>query len=89
MILNLVLAAGLAAWPGPAAEGGPLLLVQRKPHDRGNCFQWQGCRGDSIGNMWIHAPDFCAALGGRSWLDEETGRCHNLKPGPKGRGWGL
>jgi len=84
MFLNLVLAVCLAAWPGPAPDGGGILLVKRKPYDRGNCFQWQGCRGDSIGNMWIHAPDFCAALGGRSWLNEETGRCHNLKPGPRG-----
>ena len=85
MLPGLVLAVWLGVWPGPLLmDGGALLFVQRKPYDRGNCFQWLGCRGDSIGAMWIHAPDFCAALGGRSWLDEETGRCHNLKPVPRG-----
>jgi hypothetical protein len=84
MFLSLFLAAWLGSWPAPLAPGEVLLFVQRKPYDRGNCFQWQGCRGDSIGNMWVHAPEFCKALGGRSWLDEDTGRCHNLRPGPKG-----
>jgi len=89
MFLNLVLAVWLAAWPGPAPEGGDLLFVQqrkvqRKPYDRGNCYQWQGCKGDSIGNMWIHAPNFCAALGGRSWYNDETGRCRNIPPGRQG-----
>jgi hypothetical protein len=66
------------------AESTGFLYAQRKPYDRGNCFHWQGCRGESIGAMWIHAPEFCAALGGRSWLDESTGRCYNLPPGPRG-----
>jgi len=70
--------------PDPAAGAGTLQFVQRKPYDRGNCFHWPGCRGESIGAMWIHAPEFCAALGGRSWLDESTGRCHDLPPGPRG-----
>ena len=72
--------------PAPAFDpGGPgvALLAQRKPYDRGNCFHWPGCRGESLGAMWVHAPDFCAALGGRSWLDE-AGRCHDLTPGPRG-----
>ena len=67
--------------PAPAAEAGAFRLIQRKPYDRGNCFHWPGCRGESIGAMWVHAPEFCAALGGRSWLDESTGRCYDLRPG--------
>jgi len=84
MLPGLVLAVWLGVWPGPLLMDGALQLVQRKPYDRGNCFHWPGCKGESIGAMWIHAPDFCAALGGRSWLDEETGRCHNLPPVPRG-----
>jgi len=79
----LILAIWLGVWPG-LSEGEALLFAQRKPYDRGNCFHWQGCRGESLGAMWIHAPDFCAALGGRSWLDEETGRCHDIPPGRRG-----
>ena len=68
-------------WPetAEAPEAG-FLCVQRKPYDRGNCFHWPDCRGESLGAMWVHAPEFCAAMGGRSWLDEETGRCHDLPP---------
>ena len=73
-----LLQAQVQRWPGPYDRDKP------RPYDRGNCFHWQGCRGESIGAMWIHAPDFCAALGGRSWMDRETGRCHNLPPGPRG-----
>lgn len=58
-------------------------LVQRKPHDRGNCFHWTGCRGDSIGATWIQTPDLCKALGGKSWLDNQL-KCHNLPPGMMG-----
>jgi len=56
---------------------GPEALAQRKPHDIGNCFQWAGCKGDSIGRMWVHAPEFCGSIGGRSWLDESL-LCHDL-----------
>jgi len=73
-----LLQAQVQRWPGPYAREKP------RPYDRGNCFHWQGCRGESLGAMWIHAPDFCAALGGRSWMDRYTGRCHNLPPGPRG-----
>ena len=73
-----LLQAQVQRWPGPYDRDKP------RPYDRGNCFHWQGCRGESIGAMWIHAPDFCAALGGRSWMDREAGRCHNLPPGPRG-----
>ena len=66
--------------PGPAAET-LLLLAQRKPHDRGNCFQWKGCRGDSIGMLWVHAADYCKTMGGKSWMDVD-GQCYNLPDGP-------
>ncbi|MGL4209372.1 MAG: hypothetical protein ACRCTY_08290 [Candidatus Adiutrix sp.] len=58
-------------------------LAQRKPHDLGNCYQWKGCRGDSIGNMWVATPELCARLGGKSWMDTR-GQCQNITPGPLG-----
>ena len=62
------------------AAGASLALAQRKPYDIGNCYQWKGCRGDSIGNMWMYDPDRCKAMGGKSWMDE-TGQCHDLPDG--------
>ncbi|MDR1921591.1 MAG: hypothetical protein LBS31_07615, partial [Candidatus Adiutrix sp.] len=90
----LIYCLGLAVWlaAAPAPTWGPRLeetmvttssgptAARRKPYDRGNCFQAQGCRGDSIGAMWIQAPDFCKAMGGKSWLDQ-NGRCHDLPAG--------
>ncbi len=82
MLEVLALAVWLAAGgiEPPAAAEAPLILAQRKPYDRGNCFQWKGCRGDSIGAMWVRDPDICKALGGKSWLDG-YGRCHSLPDG--------
>jgi hypothetical protein len=74
----------LAAQPGeisgPAAPSPPWVTAQRKPHDIGNCFQWVGCRGDSIGRMWVDSANICKSLGGKSWLDQ-NGRCHDLPAG--------
>ncbi len=64
------------------AAGAPLVLAQRKPYDLGNCYQWKGCRGDSIGNLWTYDPDRCKAIGGKSWMDE-SGRCYDLPDGPQ------
>jgi hypothetical protein len=85
----LILAIWLGVCPGLSLADGEALSFaqfapQRKPYDRGNCFHWQGCKGESIGAMWVHAPEFCAAMGGRSWIDESTGLCYNITPGPRG-----
>lgn len=92
MILLLLLAAALIP---PAAAAAPdlddsrpqadilLLAQQRKQYDRGNCYQWKLCRGDSIGNAWVGDPCFCSIQGGRSWMDTR-GKCHDLIDGPFG-----
>lgn len=67
---------GLALGPSARFE-----LVQLKPHERGNCFQWPNCRGDSIGAMWVDDPDICKALGGKSWMAPDR-KCYNLPGGP-------
>jgi hypothetical protein len=79
----------LSLWPAgggglaqPAARpSAPLPMAQRKSYDLGNCFQWKTCKGDSIGMLWVHAPEFCATMGGKGWMDE-GGRCHSLPEGP-------
>ncbi len=63
-----------------ALDNGALILAQRKPHDTGNCFQWKGCKGDSIGALWTFDPDRCKALGGKSWADERD-QCYDLPDG--------
>lgn len=73
--MRVLLAALILA---PLLIGAVPAQAQRKPHDIGNCFQWVGCRGDSIGRMWVHAPEFCGSMGGRSWMDESL-QCHNLE----------
>ena len=64
-----------------ASAAPSVQLAQLKPHELGNCFQWKGCRGDSIGMQWVHAPEFCGAMAGKSWMDP-TGKCHDLPEGP-------
>ncbi len=74
-----------AAGDSFAASGGlaasSVQVARLKPHELGNCFQWKGCRGDSIGMQWVHAPEFCGAMAGKSWMDP-NGRCHDLPEGP-------
>lgn len=82
LFLLMVLAAGIEAVMAAGAEtASPALLAQLKPHELGNCFQWTGCRGDSIGMQWVHAPEFCGAMAGKSWMDQ-SGQCHDLPEGP-------
>ncbi|MDR2945831.1 MAG: hypothetical protein LBV79_03690 [Candidatus Adiutrix sp.] len=57
-------------------------MVQRKPYDLGNCYSVIGCKGDSIGMMWVDFPDFCKSMGGRSWMHAD-GQCYDLPPGPQ------
>lgn len=84
----------LALWPGLAgaqevrsrAEAWPeqpeiSIMAQMKPRERGNCFQWTNCRGDSIGAMWVSDPDICKSLGGKSWMAPDR-KCYNLPGGP-------
>lgn len=66
-------------WQEPL-DSGTLLLAQRKPYDRGNCFLHVGCRGESMGATWIDTPASCKALGGKSWMDRKL-KCHNLPAG--------
>jgi hypothetical protein len=58
-----------------------LLAARPNPYNRGNCFQWKRCLGETIGNMWIEDPQYCAPLGGKSWKSEE-GKCINLMEPP-------
>ena len=79
----LIPAMAWAEGPLPPAtdDGGPVLLAQKRPHDWGNCFRVPGCKGDSIGMMWMDFPDYCKSMGGRSWMDQ-YGKCYNLPDGP-------
>ena len=56
---------------------------KKKDYDRGNCFHWKNCEGESIGNMWMHDPYFCKTYGGKSFMDQ-NGTCFNLPDGPRG-----
>jgi hypothetical protein len=68
---------------GLAASEPRLWPVARpNPYDRGTCFQWKGCTGESIGAMPVDDPQFCGPLGGKSWKDFD-GRCLDLKEGPR------
>ncbi|MDR1045420.1 MAG: hypothetical protein LBP33_09940 [Candidatus Adiutrix sp.] len=83
----LILAAGSAAGldpgrPASARAEEPRSSVWPRPYDRGNCFHWPGCRGDSLGNTLIDSPARCATLGGRSWLGGD-GRCYSFPGGPQ------
>jgi hypothetical protein len=75
------------AGPAPIAlafgEGEPRLLRAARPNpkNRGDCYQWKRCLGESIGNMPIEAPEFCRPLGGKSWKSPE-GRCVDLPAPP-------
>jgi hypothetical protein len=75
--------AGQYARPGPAItwQGRALLAARPNPQNRGNCFQWKRCRGETIGNMWIGDPGFCGPLGGKSWKAPD-GRCLDLLEAP-------
>lgn len=58
-----------------------LPAARPNPFNRGNCYQWKGCRGETIGNMPMEAPDYCGPLGGKSWRAED-GRCLDLPVQP-------
>ncbi|MDR0549969.1 MAG: hypothetical protein LBI10_11260 [Deltaproteobacteria bacterium] len=57
-------------------------VARPNPYDRGTCYQWKGCRGESIGAMPVDDPKFCGPLGGKSWRDFD-GRCLDLNEGPR------
>ncbi|MDR3205082.1 MAG: hypothetical protein LBV23_10145 [Deltaproteobacteria bacterium] len=61
-----------------------LLAARPNPYNRGNCYQWKNCLGESLGNMLVETPEFCGPLGGKSWKSEE-GECVNLLETP----WGI
>ena len=84
-MINIVLILLLAVMPPDISAENEATIVpaQRKQYDQGNCYQWKKCRGDSIGNAWVHDPCFCSIQGGRSWMDR-TGKCHDLLDGPFG-----
>lgn len=62
------------------ADSGAVMLAQRKAYDTGNCFQWKGCKGDSIGAIWMYDPDRCKGMGGKSWSNEYE-ECYDLPDG--------
>ncbi|MDR0356207.1 MAG: hypothetical protein LBJ64_10825 [Deltaproteobacteria bacterium] len=62
-------------------DGEILLAARPNPYNRGNCFQWKRCLGESIGNMWVDSPDFCGPLGGKSWKGRD-GKCLDLMDVP-------
>ncbi|MDR2141063.1 MAG: hypothetical protein LBR11_04620, partial [Deltaproteobacteria bacterium] len=70
--LTLGLALGSLVWsPKLQAQswGHPKIIpiARPNPQDRGNCYQWKGCKGESIGAMPVDNPEFCGPLGGKSW----------------------
>jgi hypothetical protein len=77
------LAAGPETQDAPTAPDTPEIIIAARPnpYNRGNCFQWKNCLGETMGNMWIEAPNFCGPLGGKSWKGED-GRCINLMEPP-------
>jgi hypothetical protein len=81
-LLALSLAQGLAL-ADSALEIVPTIPVARpNPYDRGNCYQWKRCLGESLGSMPVERPEFCGPLGGKSWKDFD-GRCLDLEEGPR------
>jgi hypothetical protein len=67
------------------ASGAEILMAARpNPYNRGNCFQWKQCLGETIGNMWVDSPDYCGPLGGKSWKGQD-GVCIDLMETP----WGI
>jgi len=58
-------------------------LAQIQAHERGNCFHWVGCRGDSLGATLVDSPARCATLGGKSWVDADY-NCYSFPGGPQG-----
>jgi hypothetical protein len=94
--LILALAALALAAPGPLAKGNlawarlanvaqandeTLMAARPNPYNRGNCFQWKRCLGETIGNMWVDSPEFCGPLGGKSWKGQD-GQCVDLLETP-------
>jgi hypothetical protein len=66
----------------PFQNGRVILLAARpNPYNRGNCFQWKKCLGETIGNMWVATAGYCGPLGGKSWKDQQ-GRCIDLADPP-------
>ncbi|MDL2226962.1 hypothetical protein LJB86_04830 [Deltaproteobacteria bacterium OttesenSCG-928-M10] len=59
-----------------------MIVAQLKPKEKGNCFHWNRCRGDSIGNTIIGSAYYCATLGGKSWMRED-GLCVSFPGGPQ------
>ncbi|MDR1487380.1 MAG: hypothetical protein LBT62_05240 [Deltaproteobacteria bacterium] len=63
--------------PESAADEVVIIAARPNPYNRGNCFQWKKCLGETIGNMWIETPEYCGPLGGKSWKGPD-GRCIDL-----------
>ncbi|MDR1080137.1 MAG: hypothetical protein LBQ79_04065 [Deltaproteobacteria bacterium] len=84
ILLMLALAAPAASPVPPPCDGGPEVVpaVRPDPRNRGNCYQYKKCLGDSIGNMPMDSPYFCKPVGGKSWKNPE-GRCFDFPDGPQ------
>ncbi|MDR1658550.1 MAG: hypothetical protein LBT47_13565 [Deltaproteobacteria bacterium] len=66
---------------GEAFSDCVLVAARPNPYNRGNCYQWKKCLGETIGNMWVPTPGYCGPLGGKSWKGED-GACIDLLPTP-------
>jgi hypothetical protein len=72
---------GFSGLKGEGAEFRLWPAARANPYNLGNCFQWRGCRGETIGNMPVPVPDYCGPLGGKSWRSLD-GRCVDLPSQP-------
>jgi hypothetical protein len=79
-LVFLAISASVRAEMSPPAETVP--IARPNPYDRGTCFQWKGCKGESIGAMPVDRPEFCGPLGGKSWKNFD-GKCVDLPEGPR------
>ncbi|MDR1037203.1 MAG: hypothetical protein LBT40_11755 [Deltaproteobacteria bacterium] len=84
VLLALALASPTASPVPPPCGGGPAVAPAARPdpRNRGNCYQYKKCLGESIGNMPIDSPEFCKPIGGKSWMNTQ-GRCFDFPDGPQ------
>ncbi|MDR1314729.1 MAG: hypothetical protein LBQ12_13835 [Deltaproteobacteria bacterium] len=85
ILAMLALALAAASPLPPSEDGGPAAAVpaaRPDPRNRGNCYQYKKCLGESIGNMPVESPEYCKPIGGKSWMNGQ-GRCFDFPDGPQ------